>query len=236
MNGKIFAGLTLVTAPITEPVTLADIKQQLRLDPFFTEEDAYLNTLISMARQWCENYMRRAFITQSWRLALRAWPGRDYANSPSGVVADGLDSYYRHNHIGLPRPPLQSVTSVTYADTTNTIFTMPPGNIGGGYNVDTDPEPGRIVLPFSQIWPTAILLPGSPIKITFVAGYTDAPTFLAKFEGAFAVCMAIRLLCAHWYDVRQPVTEPGKTAIGRDPLQSVIDLLKTHKNFETLSD
>ena len=54
---------------------------------------------------------------------------------------------------------------------------------GYTYNVLTDFEPGRIVLPYSQIWPPDILMPGAPIQITYVAGYADVATLQSKFEG-----------------------------------------------------
>ena len=236
MNGKIYAGLNLVTGPAEEPVTLEDVKFQLKKDSVTTYEDEWLTGFISLARQWCENYMRRAFVAQTWELALRAWPGRDVTNYPIGFSSSSLDTYYKHNYIKLPRPPLRSVSSINYYDTTNTMHTMPAGNIAGGYNVNTDTDPGQIVLPFSQIWPTEILLPGSPIKVTFVAGFVDAATFLATFEGALSVRMAILLLVAHWDTVRQPLTNVQKMRIGGDVLQPVKDLLEAHRNHENLTD
>ena len=54
-------GLKLIVAPSTEPVTLTEVKSQLRIDS--TTEDTYLNTLILVAREYCELVQNRAFIT-----------------------------------------------------------------------------------------------------------------------------------------------------------------------------
>ena len=56
--------LKLVTAPAAEPVTLAEIKEHLRVDSDL--EDALISALITAARQWAETYQGRAYITQTW--------------------------------------------------------------------------------------------------------------------------------------------------------------------------
>lgn len=230
---SIFAGLKLVTGPVVEPVTLDDVKLHCRLDSAYTAEDAYLTRLMSMGRQWAENHLRRAFLPQTWRLSLKNWPGRNYGSWPADIST--FDSYYKLNHIKLPRPPLISVASVIYRDTTNALLTMPPGNISGGYNVDTESEPGMIVLPFSGVWPTEILLPGSPIRIAFTCGYSDVDTFTDTFEGSYAAMQAILLLVAHWYDVRQPIADFSVAKVGMNQLQNIIDLLDPHVMHEGVS-
>jgi hypothetical protein len=39
------------------------------------------------------------------------------------------------------------------------------------YSVDTDDEPGRIVLDYGQSWPSVALSPLNPIEVQFVCGY-----------------------------------------------------------------
>ncbi len=39
------------------------------------------------------------------------------------------------------------------------------------YVVDTQSEPGRIVLAYNKIWPTSTLNVSNPICVTFVCGY-----------------------------------------------------------------
>lgn len=81
--------LRQITPPAIEPVTLEEAKQHLRVDG--NEEDSLIAALITAARQKAEDYTRRAFITQTWELAL---------DSACGVLH-------------LPRPPVQTVETVT---------------------------------------------------------------------------------------------------------------------------
>src|SRR6185369_13610156 len=117
-----------------------------------------------------ENRCKRAFMPQVWRLALEQFPGR----SPVAGYREGsLGEYYRWASIELPMPPLISIVSFTYLDTqgNSNSMTQGYGNVVGNYILDTRPEPGRVRLPFAGIWPTTILLPGSPIEITYQCGY-----------------------------------------------------------------
>lgn len=162
-------GLTLVTPPAAAPITLADAKAHSRVDLSFDDDDALIAGYISSATIDCEDRVNRAFMPQQWRLALRNFPGRDPGEFDGAAVAN----YLKWNHIAIPKPPLVSIASFTYMDTDGNVFNMQQGygSQVGNYLLDLEPEPGRIVLPFSGIWPTTILLPGSPIKITFNCGY-----------------------------------------------------------------
>jgi uncharacterized phiE125 gp8 family phage protein len=82
--------LELVTAPATEPVTLDEAKAHLKIDS--SDDDALITTLIAAARARAEWHTGRAFVTQSWRLWLDAWPCEP---------------------VEIPLPPLQSVSTVT---------------------------------------------------------------------------------------------------------------------------
>ena len=214
--GDIYAGLVLVTAPDVEPLALADAETFLGIQsdnggPI----DTLITTFITLARQEVEKILRRALLAQTWRLSLKNWPGRDYSNVASLTLEP--DSYYKFNFIKLPRPPLQSVTSVNYMNSDGEPLSMSPANFqvlpGYTYNVLTDFEPGRIVLPFSQIWPPDILMPGAPIQITFVAGYPDVPTLQASFEGWSATIQAMKLMISFWNEERLVPVEFRRTAV-----------------------
>ena len=58
--------------PAVEPVTLSDMKAFLRVDG--NAEDDLVAALIAAARITLERATRLAFITQTWRLRLSAWP------------------------------------------------------------------------------------------------------------------------------------------------------------------
>jgi uncharacterized phiE125 gp8 family phage protein len=86
----------VLTAPGTEPVSLAEAKDQLRLEDIFTLDDDYINALISVARDRAENYCNRFFTEQTVKL-----------------VHDGA---FPLGDVVLPYPDLQSVDEVSYTD------------------------------------------------------------------------------------------------------------------------
>lgn len=164
-----FAGLTIVTPPAGEPVSVADAKKHARI--FTNVDDSLIAGYISSARRKVEGILKRALINQQWRYALQNFPGRSYVRYREAV---SLAEYYQWAYIMIPLPPLISIDTFTYQDTQGNIYfmTVGYGNQVGNYLVDLDHEPGRAFLPFAGIWPTTILLPSSPIKILFTAGYS----------------------------------------------------------------
>jgi uncharacterized phiE125 gp8 family phage protein len=62
----------LLTAPASEPVSLAEAKTFLRVE--HDDDDDVIAALIAAARLHVEAQTRRALITQGWRLSLDAWP------------------------------------------------------------------------------------------------------------------------------------------------------------------
>lgn len=148
MKGLVnMAGLKLITGPATEPVTVSELKTHLRIDS--TTEDTYLGTLIQTAREDCEQFQNRAYITQTWELTLDGW-----AKFP----------------IKLPRPELISITSVKYYDTADTETTYSTDN----YFVDTSSEVGRIGLNYNITLPSTTLRPQNAVIIQYIAGFGAA--------------------------------------------------------------
>ena len=149
---------TLVTPPAVEPVTLEELKSHLYVD--HDADDALLALYAQAARVAVEAECWRAILTQTWDLFLPAWP------------ADGV--------IVLPRPPLQSVTSITYRDGDNVTTTLAAAT----YEVDTASEPGRVVMAVGQSWPSATLAASNPIRVRFVAGWADAASVPGMIKAA----------------------------------------------------
>ena len=165
--------LVLTQAPATEPLTLAEAKLHMRVE--VADDDALITSLITAARQWCEAFQGRAYITQTWQLWLDKWPKGDA--------------------ISIPRPPLQSVTSIKYYGADGAEYVMPAAD----YLVDTKSEPGRIVLGYGKTWPSVTLRPAGAIAIEFVAGYGNADAVPQRVK------QAILLLVASWYQNREAV-------------------------------
>jgi uncharacterized phiE125 gp8 family phage protein len=168
--------LELVTGPTDEPVTLSEAKLQCKVEEDFTADDSYINSLIQAARSEIERKTNFALLTQTWKMFLQSWPGVDF--------------------IELPKPPLQSVTSIKYLDYDGNEQTFDAAN----YDVHTGRIPGYISLKPSKSWPSESLYPHDPIYIEWVAGYTGP----AKIENRELI-QAAKLIIAHWYQNREPV-------------------------------
>ena len=143
--------IKIITPVETEPITLAEVRQHLRLPVDVTEDDLLLG-LIRTARVYCENITRRALAEQKLEIVLD--------NFPSGSKA-----------IALPCPPLVSVTEIAYRDSTGAENLMQET----AYVVDTDREPGRVMPVYGTFWPMFTPFPTSAVRIRFVGGYEILP-------------------------------------------------------------
>jgi len=157
--------LKLITPPASEPVSLAEAKAYLRVDT--NDEDALISGLITAAREYCESFQNRAYITQTWELSFD-----DFPNMP----------------LKLPRPPLVSVESVKVIDSTGAETTLDPSD----YIVDTDSEPGRIAFAYGKCWPSVTLQPVNAVKIRYTAGYDDAQKVPQSVKQAMLIYIAHR--------------------------------------------
>ena len=119
-------------------------------DTVYAHDEAKVELLITTARQYMEETLGRAFITQTWELVLDDFPTEKY--------------------IELPLPPLASVTSITYYD----VDDVPAIQAATEYYVDTYSEPGRIVLNDGESWPTTSLRPANGVIIRYICGGTAA--------------------------------------------------------------
>lgn len=174
----------LVTAPASEPVSLAEAKLHLRVDA--TDEDTLITALITAARQLVEEETWRALVTQTWDYVADEWPAGD--------------------SIALPRPPLQSVTSITYIDEDGVTQTMPAAD----YIVDTYQH--RVVLAEDAEWPSADLYPTAAVRVRYVAGYGAASAVPGPIKAAML------LLIGHLFENREAVASGAGVASAELPL------------------
>ena len=112
-----------------------------------TAENALLDGLIAAARDWCESYTGRRFITQTLVAAMDRFPCR----------------------IELPGPPCISVTSIKYLDGSNVQRTLAATE----YTLYVAAEPARIYPAFGKSWPSALGQFGA-IEVEYVAGFGAA--------------------------------------------------------------
>jgi len=154
--------------PLTEPVTLADVKEHLRITD--SDSDSYIQALITSARITLEEYTGLAFITQQWKLTLDRWPsGRDYwwSGVRQGSLRE-LEGMY--SDLTLPRYPLQSIVSVkTFNQTSDETIV----SVGDVFDLDTNSVRGRLTLKAGQVWPIA-LRESNAIEVIYSAGYGDS--------------------------------------------------------------
>lgn len=167
--------LTVSTGPTDFPVSYQEALEHLRLDT--NDEMDTVNALIRAATDHVERFTHRALMTQTLVLKLDEWP--TLCDSP----------YF----IELPRPPLQSVTSITYLDADNVSQTWASTN----YTVDTNRTPGRVALAYNKSLPDTLSGVANAITVTYVAGYATRAAVPESIK------LAIRLLIGHWFENRE---------------------------------
>jgi uncharacterized phiE125 gp8 family phage protein len=163
----------LVTGPAVEPMTTAEAKTHLRVD--FSDDDAYIDTLIVAARVALENETNRKLITQTWDLYMDRVPSSLFA---------------------IPFGSLQSVSSIKYVDS-DAAETVVSSSV---YDVVTWEDPGRVVLAYSQTWPAVTLRTAGGFIVRFVCGYGDASTDIPE-----PLIQAMKLTIGHLYENREQV-------------------------------
>jgi len=180
---------TLVSDPAGEPVTLAEVKAWLKIDG--SDDDALLVSLIAAGRESAEKYLRRALITQTWKLTVDLPYSNWGRNLPEGTYDLPVNALCGDlpQEIDLPYPPLQSISSVVTYDTNNASSTYDSAN----YFADT--ASGRMVLNDTAVWPSN-LRQRAALVITYIAGYGDASAIPESIKSA------IKMHIQRMYDER----------------------------------
>jgi len=178
--------LNLVTPPAVEPLTLEEVENYLKVDDTIDDlEKNYISSLITLAREYCEGRQKRAYITQTWEMALQEFPCRH---------TDALNDYEETDIIEIPKGNLQSINSFVYKDLYGNAKTLDE-NVD--YIVSKRGIVGKVCPPYACIFPTVPLWPLDPIIINFTCGYGDDGT-----KVPFKVKQAMKLLISHWYNTR----------------------------------
>lgn len=166
-----------VTAPGVEPVTLEEAKLHLRVDTH--ADDALITSLIKVAREYCETFTGRAFITREIMYSLKYWPSGRY--------------------IHLPRPPVVEVDAFSWIDVEGN---SNPLTEDVDYHADSDSA--TIALPQGKPWPSGGLYPINPVRIEYRAGYGTTAANVPEYIKA-----AIKLCIGNWYEHREAVLPAG---------------------------
>lgn len=160
-------GLATVTAPASEPITLAQAKAHCRVDTAITtDDDEFSNVWIPAARQEVEGYTGRALISQTLKMTLDAFP------------CDG--------EIRLPVAPVTSISAAKYIAADGTLTTISSSD----YQLDETSSPARLWPSYDAgYWPTPRDVMKA-VQIDFVVGYANAAAVPAILRAA--VLMLIR--------------------------------------------
>jgi uncharacterized phiE125 gp8 family phage protein len=175
--------LTLnLKTPAVEPMTLTEAKNFLRVD--LDDDNIYIGSLITSAREYCESVTMRALGTQKFELVLDDFPS----------IKDFIE---------IPRAPLQKVDTAQYRNSFGEIKDIDPATI----LFDYDSEPGRIVLAYNRFWPIFIPYPAGAVIINYTAGYT------ALNPMPIGIKQAMFLLIGQWYTNREPMVDRRLTEL-----------------------
>jgi uncharacterized phiE125 gp8 family phage protein len=140
--------LQLITAPAAEPISLSEIKAQLRID--HADEDALLSRLIGTAVAYTDalGSLGQAMITQTWG----QWAGPNPKQS-----------------IRLMLGPVIAVTAVKYYDVDDVLQTDTLGN----YEINGTEFAKTVGPKIGNNWPVTSQRPDA-IRIEYTAGYGPA--------------------------------------------------------------
>ncbi len=175
-----YRSLTRQTPPTVEPVTLTEAKAHLRVDT--DADDAYVQALITSAREWVETYLDRTLIQTQWVMRFDKFPD-------SGIEP-----------VELPRPPMATSGTATAVAVT---FTSEIGQTGtystAEYRVDRHATPGAILPIYGTTW-TPHRQDDNAISVTWWAGYGSSGSAVPA-----AIRHAILMLVGFWYENRSTV-------------------------------
>jgi len=184
--------ISLITAPVAEPISLSDAKLQLGFGPMQDSDRAasqilndLLRAFIVSARQACENYTRSVYITQRWLLQLDSFPGVDPRYDEDGNPC-----------IVLPKPPFQSLDWFKYVDTSGTVQTLLRDTTYGvgaaqyGYQVNngSETQPTQLGHPWARPWPPARRV-SQAVNIQFRCGF-GGPLTVSMTSGSALLTVA----------------------------------------------
>lgn len=178
-----------------EPITVDEAKLHLRVDG--ADDDKFIGSLITAARERAELITGRSLIKSSWTYSLDAFPCgiSDSYPAPARTTSDKLVSAWANwQVIELPRAPLVSVDFVSYvADASGLYATLDQSR----YAVDKSSEPARLFPVVNSYWPTSQAVPGA-VQIGFTAGYDAVPQ---------SIRVAMLLMIGNWYAQREDVAD-----------------------------
>ena len=134
-----------------QPVDTGAAKRHLRVAADDTTQDSVIETYVAASLENAEEATKRALAEQTRRLTLGAFPTDREGNDAPIVI---------------PRPPLRSITSITYRDADGATQTLSPSS----YVVDTSAFPGRVFLAPDASWPDTQANHPAAVTVDYLCG------------------------------------------------------------------
>lgn len=166
-------GKTYIRVVATVAVAACEFSADVVAEGPGSTDDTYLQLLITTAREYCEDFQRRAYITQTWKMTLDRFPSGE---------------------IEIPKGNLQTIDEVAYLDSAGSETVLVEDT---DYIVTLDGILGKIAPLYAQIWPTATLYPLNPVSITYTCGYGDVASDVPG-----KIRQVMYMLISHWYENR----------------------------------
>jgi uncharacterized phiE125 gp8 family phage protein len=141
--------MKLITSPLLEPVSLSEVKAQIGIQSSDTASDGIIARRITEARQWAEDYTRRAFLTQTREVRWDFFP------------------------IKMELPSALTIVSVKYIDNDGLLQTVSSSD----YTLDTYPDVPFLRAVYGTVWPAARDEENS-VRVQFTAGYGATPSMV----------------------------------------------------------
>ncbi len=161
--------LERIAGPDIEPVTLAELKTNIRAFDSTTGDDDLLSALIVTAREWVEDFTGRALIDQEWRLTIdqRGYLAAYDCVSGSGQIISqysGVFQFSADRSIYLRKSPALAITSFVSVDSAGVETAIAAGT----YELrGTDSKWPRITPLSGATWINGTF------RIVFRTGYAD---------------------------------------------------------------
>jgi uncharacterized phiE125 gp8 family phage protein len=152
---------TLLVGPASEPLSLAEAKEWLRIDA--ADEDDLVSALIVSARLLVEERARRLLIAQTWRIYRDAWPN--------------------DRSIALPLAPIAGLSAIRVRDAAGVASEIDAAS----YALAAASDPARLVFTLA---PPAPGVAANGIEIDVVAGYGEASAVPAPLRQAMRLIIA----------------------------------------------
>ena len=195
-----YNSVTRATGPAVEPLTVAEAKLHLRVD--ISDDDAYIGTLITAAREWVENYLDRTLITTQLILRAAEFPTEELELARPPMVASGTATAV--------------VITYTLADTTTATLST------ALYRVDRTSTPGNVAPVINGTWPSDVIEDANAVAVTYWAGYGPTSASVPA-----TIRHAMLMLIGHWYEQRSAVL----TATISKPLEFAVESLLASNNW-----